>query len=147
MPDRHARPSFSIRLPVALQDRLYDHIEAWELKRNTFIVEAIEEKLRREASKILAAAYWDRIEIALHNGARWIEGDDWQPIETISVALSAGPGEVPNSERAEKALAGHGWQVIRDEGWHQGWDGSRGLANGTLERDPIMVATVERDGD
>lgn len=48
MTDRHARPSFTIRPPADVRDRLDAHLAATKAKRNTFISEAIEEKLDRE---------------------------------------------------------------------------------------------------
>ena len=48
MADRHTRPSFTIRPPADVRDRLDAHLAVSGAKRNTFISEAIAEKLDRE---------------------------------------------------------------------------------------------------
>ena len=48
MADRHVRPSFTIRPPADVRDRLDAHLAVSGAKRNTFISDAIVEKLTRE---------------------------------------------------------------------------------------------------
>jgi hypothetical protein len=48
MTDRHVKQSFTVRPPADVRDRLDARIAATGAKRNTFISDAIAEKLERE---------------------------------------------------------------------------------------------------